>query len=69
MMGVSRRYVYIEIICIIDFIDCHRNKELTHEELEDLKDMERSLIGRWNDVLCLIGDERNDIGTYDHSFL
>ena len=67
-MGVSRSYVYIKINCIIDFIDCHRSAEMTREELEELKDMEPSLIGRWNDVLCLIGDEQNNIGKYDHSF-
>ena len=42
-MGVSRSYVYIKINCIIDFIDCHRSKEVTHQELEELKDMEWSL--------------------------
>jgi hypothetical protein len=46
VMGLSRQSAYIEINCIIDFMDCHRGAEVTRKELEKLNDMERSLIGR-----------------------
>ena len=42
---------------------------MTREELAQLKDMERSLIEQWSDVLRLIGDERNDLGTDDHKLV
>jgi hypothetical protein len=41
--------------------------EVTREELEELNHMERSLVGRWNDVLCLIKDDRKVIGTDDYN--
>jgi hypothetical protein len=69
VMGISRRSAYIEINRIIDFLDCHRSAEVTREELEELNDMERSLVGRWNDVLHLIEDDRNVINTDDHNLV
>jgi hypothetical protein len=42
---------------------------VTREELEELNDMERSLVGRWNDVLRLIEDDRNVIDTDDHNLV
>jgi hypothetical protein len=42
---------------------------VTREELEELNDMERSLVGRWNDVLHLIEDDRNVINTDDHNLV
>ena len=69
VMGISRRSAYIEINRIIDFLDCHGSAEVTREELEELNDMERSLVGRWNDVLRLIEDDRNVIDTDDHNLV
>ena len=62
-MGISRRSAYI------NFLDCHGRVEVTREELEELNHMERSLVGRWNDVLCLIKDDRNVIRTDDHNLV
>ena len=60
-MSISRRSAYI------DFLDCHGR--VTHKELEELNHMERSLVGRWNDVLCLIKDDRYVIRTDDHNLV
>ena len=54
---------------IINFISCHKIAEVTREELAQLKDIERSLIGQWCDVLDLIGDEQNNLGTDDHKLV
>jgi hypothetical protein len=69
VMGLSRRSAYIEINRIVDFIDRHRGAEVTRKELEELNDMERSLIGRWNEVLQLIEDDINAINTDDHTLV
>ena len=50
-------------------MDCHRGAEITRKELGKLNDMERSLISRWNEVLHLIGDERNARDADDHTLV
>ena len=70
-MGISQRSAYIEINQIIDFLEYHASAEVTCEDLEELNDMERSLVKQWNHVLCLIKDkDTNDlIGSDDHSLV
>jgi hypothetical protein len=68
-MGLSRRSAYKKINRIVDFIDRHRGAEVTRKELEELNNMERSLSGRWNEVLHLIEDDRNAINTNDHTLV
>ena len=69
VMSLSRRSAYIEINRIVDFMDCHRGVEITRKELGKLNDMERSLISRWNEVLHLIGDDRNAKDADDHTLV
>ena len=52
-LGISQRSAYIEINQIIDFLEYHESAEVTCEDLEELNDMERSLVKQWHQVLCL----------------
>ena len=42
---------------------------LDRKELSQLNGMERSLINRWSNVLCMMGDERNVMNTDNHKLV
>ena len=57
--------MYIELNHVIDFISSHKSMEVNRDELTQLKDMEQSLI-RQGEILHLVGEERENLGTNDH---
>ena len=65
----ARLGTYIGLHHIIDFISGQGSEEVSHDELTQLGDMERSLIGQWRDVRRLVGDERKDLNTDVHKLM
>ena len=57
---MSRRSSYLEIDRIRVFLDCHESAEVTHKELEALRDLERAFIRQQKYVCHLVTSGRLD---------